>query len=142
MTCANGRGAGIGPRVRYRCRMKLTDERTTGANTVRSYGPDQVRVGETVLKHSCLVSATQVVPDWRPRSVDDLEIGDLDAILALEPEIVVLGVGERQRFPPPEWTAALLARGIGCEVMITGAACRTYNVLVSEDRRVVAALLF
>ncbi len=121
--------------------MKLTDERTPGANTVRSYAPGEVRIGEVVLRRSCLVSATQIVPDWRPQSIDALELTDLDAILALEPEIVVLGVGERQRFPRPEWTAALLARGIGCEVMVTGAACRTFNVLVSEDRRVVAALL-
>lgn len=121
--------------------MKLTDERTPGVNTVRSYAAGQVRIGEAVLTHSCLVTATQIVPDWRPRSIDELDITDLDAILALEPEIVVLGVGERQRFPRPEWTAALLARGIGCEAMITGAACRTFNVLVSEDRRVVAALL-
>lgn len=129
------------PRVRYGLRMKLTDERTPGANTVRSYAPGEVRIGEVVLRRSCLVSATQIVSDWRPQSIDALELADLDAILALEPEIVVLGVGEQQRFPRPEWTAALLARGIGCEVMVTGAACRTFNVLVSEDRRVVAALL-
>ena len=62
-------------------------------------------------------------------------------MLALEPEIVVLGSGTRQRFPELQLLAALLSRGIGCEVMDTGAACRTYNVLASEDRRVVAALL-
>ncbi len=121
--------------------MKLTDERTPGVNTIRSYAPGEIRIGEVVLKRSCLVSAGQIVSDWRPQTIDELELADIDAILALEPEIVVLGVGERQRFPRPEWTAALLARGIGCEVMITGAACRTYNVLVSEDRPVVAALL-
>lgn len=121
--------------------MKLTDERTAGANTVRSHAPGEIRVGEVVLRRSCLISATQLVSDWRPQTVDELEMADLDAILALDPEIVVLGVGERHRFPPSAWTAALLSRGIGCEVMITGAACRTYNVLVSEDRRVVAALM-
>jgi uncharacterized protein len=121
--------------------MKLTDDRTEGANTVRSYAPGEIRVGDIVLQRSCLISADRIVPDWRPRSVDELELADLDAIFALDPEIVVLGVGERQRFPRTEWTAALLSRGIGCEVMITGAACRTYNVLVSENRRVVAAML-
>lgn len=121
--------------------MKLTDERIAGANTVRSYAPGEIRVGDTVITRSCLVTATELIMDWRPTSVDELELADLDAILALEPEVVVLGVGERQRFPRAEWTAALLTRGVGCEVMVTGAACRTYNVLVSEDRRVVAALL-
>lgn len=121
--------------------MKLTDERTEGANTIRSYAPGEIRVGDAVLKRSFLVSATQLVADWRPRSIEELDLTDLDPIFALDPEIVVLGVGERQKFPRPEWTAALLARGIGCEVMVTGAACRTYNVLLSEDRRVVAAML-
>lgn len=121
--------------------MKLTDERTAGAFIVRSYAPGEVRVGETLLRRSCLVSATQLVEDWRPQSIDELRLEDLDAVLAMEPEIVVLGAGSRQRFPPTEWMAALLTRGIGCEVMETGAACRTYNVLVSEDRKVVAALM-
>ena len=121
--------AGISQRVRYRCAMKLTDEGTAGSNTIRSYAPGEVRIGEVVLKRSFLVSASQIVEDWRPRSIEDLEAGDLDAIFALEPEIVVLGVGERQRFPRPEWTGTLLARGIGCEVMDTGAASRTYKVL-------------
>lgn len=121
--------------------MKLTDERTAGAHVVRSYAPGQVRVGEQVVTSSCLISATQLITDWRPRSIDTLELRDIDPLLAMNPEIVVLGAGVRQRFPSPEWMAALLSRGIGCEVMDTGAACRTYNVLVSEDRNVVAALL-
>lgn len=121
--------------------MKLTDERTEGSNAIRSYAPGEIRVGETVLKRSFLVSATAIVADWRPRSVEELNLTDVDAILALDPEIVVLGVGEKQKFPRAEWMAALLSRGIGCEVMVTGAACRTYNVLLSEDRRVVAAML-
>jgi len=62
-------------------------------------------------------------------------------VFALQPEIVVLGSGPRQRFPEPRLLAAIMTRGIGCEVMDTGAACRTYNVLVSEGRRAVAALL-
>lgn len=120
--------------------MKLTDERTAGANVVRSFAPGQLRVGEQVVRTSCLISAAQLIPDWRPASIDMLELRDIDPLLALSPEIVVLGSGTRQRFPSPEWMAALLSRGIGCEVMETGAACRTYNVLVSEDRSVVAAL--
>ena len=121
--------------------MKLTDERTAGANVVRSYGPGEIRIGATVLTRSCLVSATQLIADWRPQSIAELTLADLDAVLAMEPEIVVVGAGPRQRFPAAEWMAALLSRGIGCEVMETGAACRTYNVLVSEDRKVVAALM-
>jgi uncharacterized protein len=121
--------------------MKLTDNRVTGANLVRSYAPTEIHVGESALRRSCLISATQLIADWRPQSIEDLSLADLEPILALEPEIVVVGAGTRQRFPSNEWMAALLMRGIGCEVMDTGAACRTYNVLVSEDRKVVAALM-
>lgn len=120
--------------------MRLTDDRTAGAFLVRSYAPGEVRVGDAVLHRSCLISAEQLVEDWRPQTLDELSEADLAAVFALQPEIVVLGSGTRQRFPDTRLLAAVLARGIGCEVMDTGAACRTYNVLVSESRRAVAAL--
>jgi uncharacterized protein len=121
--------------------MKLTDETLKGTLLVRSYSPEEVRVGETVLRHSFLISSTQLVADWKPQRVEDLTVEDIEAIVALEPEIVILGSGNQQKFPETRWLANLLSRGIGCEVMDTGAACRTYNVLVSEDRKVVGALM-
>jgi uncharacterized protein len=121
--------------------MRLTDDRTGSALLVRSYAPGEVRVGETVLTRSCLISADRLIDDWRPQTLEELTEADLAAVFALDPEIVVLGTGTRQRFASPGLMAAILSRGIGCEVMDTGAACRTYNVLVSESRRAVAALL-
>lgn len=120
--------------------MKLTDDSNARLNLVRSYAPGEIRIGEDIYRSSCLLRADAIVSDWRPRTIDDLESGDLDAILALEPEIVIVGSGTKQKFPPYSLLANILARGIGCEVMDTGAACRTYNVLISEDRRAVAAL--
>jgi uncharacterized protein len=120
--------------------MRLTDDRTGSVLLVRSYAPGEVRVGDTVLRRSCLISAERLVEDWRPQTLDELTEPDLEPVFALQPEIIVLGTGARQRFPEPRLLAAVLARGIGCEVMDTGAACRTYNVLVSEARRAVAAL--
>jgi uncharacterized protein len=120
--------------------MRLTDDRIGGAFLVRSYAPGEVRVGDAVLHRSCLISAERLIEDWRPQTLDELSEADLAAVFALQPEIVVLGTGMRQRFPDTQLLAAILARGIGCEVMDTGAACRTYNVLVSELRRAVAAL--
>jgi uncharacterized protein len=87
-----------------------------------------------------LISPTELISDWRPQLLDELTLEDLEPLLALAPEIVILGAGVKQRFPPMEWMAALMSRGIGCDVMDTGAACRTYNVLVSEGRKVVAAI--
>ncbi|HEX2493702.1 MAG TPA: Mth938-like domain-containing protein [Steroidobacter sp.] len=119
----------------------MTDDRTAGALLVRSYSPGELRIGEEVLRRSCVLRADQLVSDWRPQVIEELTLADFDAVLALEPEIVVLGTGERQQFPPTELMATMLSRGIGLEIMATDAACRTYNVLVSEDRRVVAALM-
>jgi uncharacterized protein len=121
--------------------MKLTDETLAGTVLVRAHAPGEIRVGETVVRSSCLLRADRLIPQWRPQTLDELTLEDLNPILELQPEIVVLGTGTRQRFPDSRLLGALLERGIGCEVMTTAAACRTYNVLVSEDRPVVAALL-
>ena len=121
--------------------MKLTDEKIGGINLIRSYAAGEVRIGETVIRSSCLVTANQIVSDWRPRTAADLSIDDLQPVLAMKPEVVVIGSGPRQEFPAPEILGAVLSRGIGCEVMDTGAACRTYNILASEGRTVVVALL-
>lgn len=121
--------------------MKLTDEKIGGINLIRSYATGEVRIGETVIRGSCLVTADQIVSDWRPRTAADLSLDDLQQVIAMKPEVVVIGSGPRQEFPAPEVLGAVLSRGIGCEVMDTGAACRTYNILASEGRTVVAALL-
>ena len=121
--------------------MKLTDEKIGGINLVRSYATGEVRIGETVIRRSCLVKADRLIADWRPQTVADISVADLEAVLALQPEVVVIGSGPKQQFPAPEILGAVLSRGVGCEVMDTGAACRTYNILASEGRTVVAALL-
>lgn len=120
--------------------MKLTDEKIPGLNLVSAYSATEVRIGEKVLQRSCVLTARDLISDFRPQTLNELTIADLDTVFALEPEIVVIGSGPRQRFPDPSLIGAVLSRGIGCEVMDTGAACRTFNVLVSEDRRVAAAL--
>lgn len=120
--------------------MKLTDEKIPGLNLVTAYREGEVRIGETALQRSCVVTAQQLIADFRPQTITDLTIDDLDAALTLDPEIIVIGSGPRQRFPDQRLLGAVLSRGIGCEVMDLGAACRTYNVLVSEDRRAVAIL--
>jgi uncharacterized protein len=73
--------------------------------------------------------------------MDELTAADLEPVLALQPEVLLLGSGVRQVFPPHELLARLYAARVGFEVMDTGAACRTYNVLVGEGREVAAALL-
>lgn len=108
---------------------------------IKSYGPGWINVNDQEIRRSVIVSPNQLVTDWPPQTFVDLEEVHFEALLPLELEIVLLGTGNRQRFPRPALTRALLARGVGVEVMDTSAACRTYNVIMLEGRRVAAALL-
>ena len=120
--------------------MKFTQQCADGANLIRRYGADFIQVGEQELRASCLVSATSVTP-WSPRTVEELTPESFAPIFELKPEVVVLATGATQKFPRAALRAEFATRRIGLEVMEIGAACRTYNVLVSEERRAVAAVL-
>jgi uncharacterized protein len=110
-------------------------------NTITGYGEGYVMVnGE---RHaSSLVVLADRVEDWSAERFDTLTVEHFRFLKELGVEIVLLGTGPRQRFPHPRLTAALAQAGIGLEVMDVQAACRTYNILVAEERRVAAALLF
>jgi uncharacterized protein len=131
--------AGTG--MQYGSDMKLQLDAPGGTNLVRGYSPGQLRIGERTYSSSVLVTATHLLAPWRPNSVQDLTAADLEPLLELAPEVVLLGTGARQQFADPRVLAELHARRIGVEVMDTAAACRTYNVLVTEGRRVAAALI-
>jgi uncharacterized protein len=120
--------------------MKFTQQHPAGINVIRRYGPDFVTVGEREIRSSCIVSVT-AIHDWLPRNVDELTVEHLAPLFALDPEVVVLATGVRQRFPRAALRAEFSTRKIGLEVMEIGAACRTYNVLVGEERRALAAIL-
>jgi uncharacterized protein len=93
------------------------------------------------LDKSLVIMPRELVRDWPPQVFDDLDASHFDMLSALRPEFVLFGSGARLRFPSPALTANLLNQGIGVEVMDTGAACRTYNILMGEGRNVAAALL-
>jgi uncharacterized protein len=121
--------------------MKFTKHPSSGRNVVRGYSANSVQIGERTLRGSCAFNATELLEQWPPNSASELTLEHFLPILAWEPEIILLGTGERQIFPALQLLAEVRARGVGFEVMDTGAACRTFNVLSSEERRVVAALL-
>ncbi len=98
-------------------------------------------VGASRYTHSLLVPWSGAVRPWRPAAPDDLIEADFESLLALRPELVIFGSGARIRFVAAGLMRCLIERRIGVETMDTAAACRTYNVLVSEGRCVVAALL-
>ncbi len=121
--------------------MKFERETRAGVNMVTGYGAGYVLInGE---RHSSnLILAPDRVVAWEAASFAALREEHFAALAAFGPEIVLLGTGPRLRFPHPRLTSPLSAARIGLEVMDLNAACRTYNILVSEDRRVAAALLF
>jgi len=121
--------------------MKFILDRPGTLHLVRGYVPGRLRIGEQEFARSVIVSAATLIDDWRPQHIGELTAADLEPALALEPQVLLLGSGARQVFPPPELLAQLYAARIGIEVMDTGAACRTYNVLVGEGRAVTAALI-
>ena len=121
--------------------MQLFQENPEFAYVLRGAGPDGVRVNQQLLTRSFVLAPFQLVEGWRPASVDDLTPDDLQVVLDLRPSVVILGTGPRQRFPTPAVMATVLQRGFGIEVMDSAAAARTFNVLATEGRAVVAAFL-
>jgi uncharacterized protein len=120
--------------------MKFTLEGSSNVNVIRSYSPEELRIGEHSIRSSCIVMADALITNWPPVTLDDLEVPHLEPILELRPELVLLGTGATQRFASAAIRSAFATRGIGVESMDLGAACRTFNILVAEERRVAAAL--
>ena len=120
--------------------MKFTLDARSDVNLIRGYGAGEVRVGQHIVKAPCIVTADALITDWSAPEPTMLTPADLDPILQLRPEVVLLGTGPTQRCPSASVRAAFASRRIGFETMDLGAACRTYNILVQEERRVVAVL--
>jgi uncharacterized protein len=121
--------------------VKLHATRPSGVNTITGYGEGYVMVNGERHASSVVVLPDRMEP-WEAKTFDRLSAEDFTFLKSLQVEIVLLGTGARQRFPHPRLTAALAQAGIGLEVMDLQAACRTYNILVAEERKVAAALLF
>ena len=121
--------------------MKLHASGPATYNTITGYGEDYVQVNSQRYQASLIVMAEKVL-DWPVESFEGLSGKSFSLLKNEKPEIVLLGTGPKQRFPHPRLTAALAQAGIGVEVMDLKAACRTYNILVAEERKVAAALLF
>ncbi len=98
-------------------------------------------VNERRLSKSFIIAPNQLIENWQVGAVDQLDAASINALLELEPEVVILGTGASQAFPPAEVMAACLQRGIGIECMTNAAAARTFNVLADEGRRVAAGFL-
>ena len=121
--------------------MDLTLEQPGDHLFIRSVSAQGIQVVDDFYNSSIIVSTRQVIPDWPVNSVESITEQQLEKVLDLQPELVLIGTGARQEFLPPRQMMFFYSRNIGVEVMTTDAACRTFNVLVSESRNVVAALI-
>jgi uncharacterized protein len=121
--------------------MRFTQDVSSGINVIRGYGNGELRINEGSYRGAVIVGAASLIEMANVKDLDDLLSVDAGRVLALEPELVLLGTGARQIFPAPAFGAQFMRVGIGIEVMDTSAACRTFNVLVGEQRRVAAILL-
>jgi len=121
--------------------MKFSLEESGSQYAVQGYAKGEITIGGKRYAKSLILLPDRIIEDWRPQAFADLLLEDFIQLAELDPELVILGCGAAQQFPHPTLSQPLLERRIGLESMDTAAACRTYNILMAEGRRVVAALL-
>ncbi|MDO4683558.1 MAG: Mth938-like domain-containing protein [Lautropia sp.] len=121
--------------------MKLHADRNEHLNTITAYGEDWVDINGARHHGALLIQPTGPILPWQVDTFEALTADDFQALRQMQPEVILLGTGERLRFPAPALTRSLMEARIGLEVMDVVAACRTYNILMGEGRQVLAALL-
>jgi uncharacterized protein len=121
--------------------VKLHRSDAIGRNAITGYGEGYVLVNQARHERTLVVLADQLVTDWAASTFEALTAEHLAALLALDAQIILLGTGPKLRFPKVEILAPLIRARVGYEIMDVQAACRTFNILVSEERKVAAALL-
>lgn len=119
--------------------MKFTEELNTAHYRITGYGDSWVAVNQRTLNRSFLLGSQTLITDWQPDSLQALQAWHLEPLFAIGAEVILIGTGKNQALPSPDIWKALVQQGVGFEVMTTAAACRTYNVLLTEARRVAAA---
>lgn len=124
--------------------MKLHQEQASHLNTITAYSSSEIKINAIAYQTPLVLTPLSIYNDWisaEQASVSTLTPALFEQLLAEKPELVLLGTGSRLTFPHPKLYQCLTNAQIGVEVMDTAAACRTYNILMAEDRRVAAILL-
>lgn len=121
--------------------MQIAHEPLEFRYVLRGVSGDGVLLNERLLSTSFILSPSQLIESWAVSEATPLQAGDLEPLLALQPELIVIGTGNQLRFPAPAVHAAALTRGVGIEFMDNAAAARTFNLLAGEYRRVVAGFV-
>lgn len=121
--------------------MQFNLDNNIGKYQINAYQPGQVIINKQIYTNSIIITPEQIITNWAPQSFAEITADNLKIILDKVPQIVIIGTGEQQHFLDQELLLPFLQQRIGIEIMNTDAACRTYNVLMSEGRNVVAALV-
>jgi len=120
--------------------MKFTADKSDG-NVIQSFTPGEIRLRSGNLTSHAIIARDSLVENWQPAPVAEMSIADFAPALDLSPDIILFGTGVRQQFPDMRLLTEIMQAGVAIEVMGTDAACRTFNVLIGEQRAVVAALM-
>ena len=121
--------------------MKLSEDYSAGTYIIRSYADNKIEVNNESYSHSLIISNTKLITDWDVKHINDMTHSHWQALIERKPEVILLGTGAKLVFPHPSTYAPAIEQGIGVEFMDSGAACRTYNILLSEDRFVIAGII-
>jgi len=121
--------------------MVLSEDHSNATYQIQSVTFDGIKINNVIYSNSLIISPDKLIPNWKPITIDTLTDDDLLLFLAFKPEIILLGTGERSIILPAKKLACLLEKQFHIECMNTAAACRTYTILASEGRKVVAGLI-
>ncbi len=121
--------------------MKFSEDYVMGTNVIRSFTDSTIEINIKSYSKSLVVGNTLLIEDWDIKHIDQITLKHWDELVEHKPEVILIGTGPALIFPHPSSYAPAIEQGIGVEFMDSAAACRTYNVLVSEDRFVIAAII-
>ncbi len=121
--------------------MKFSEDYAIGTNVIRSFTENTIDVNNQSYGHSLIVGNNLLITDWGIKHIEELTLKNWQELVQHKPEVILIGTGKSLVFPHPSSYAPAIELGIGVEFMDTTAACRTYNVLVSEDRVVIAGII-
>ena len=121
--------------------MKFSEDAGSKDRLITHYDRDYIAVNTRRYHHPIIVTSEHAPKQWDVTAFEALTPSDLAPLIESEPEIILIGAGEQQQFLPLALMQQIMGKGIGCEVMTTASACRTYNIILGEGRRVAAGLL-
>ena len=121
--------------------MRLNQDSNQALFNIRAHGVGYVVINDNRLTDSLVLTPKRQLSQWPVTNIEDLDDSNLAWLLEDQPEVIIIGTGERQQFPPVSVIGFFARRGLGVEFMDGGAACRTYTILASEGRRVALGLM-